>query len=131
MLYYLSSVLLLARQLAYAEDERDLVLMQHEVVVEWPAEGGVETTILSTLVLAGGGAPGVPSAMARTVGLTEALGVRLLLSERGRASLSGDVHIPTHPAVWGALLPLLEAEGVRFDESCSAAPLARADPAAV
>jgi len=122
---------LLARQLAYAEDERDLVLMQHEVVVEWPAEGGVETTILSTLVLAGGGAPGVPSAMARTVGLTAALGVRLLLSERGRASLGGGVHIPTHPAVWGALLPLLEAEGVRFDESCSAAPLARPDPGAV
>lgn len=109
---------LLARRLAYGEGERDLVLMEHHVLAHWPTDGRVES-IVSTLALTGGGTAGMPSAMARTVGLTAAFGVRLLLSAEGRDRLGGGVHIPTSPAVYGAVLPLLAAEGVRFDaERC-------------
>lgn len=33
---------LLARRLAYGEDERDVVLMEHSVLAHWPAEGLIE-----------------------------------------------------------------------------------------
>ena len=55
-----------------------------------------------------------PTAMAQTVGLTAAMGVRLLLSAEARTALGGGVHVPTHPAVYTAVLPALESEGVAF-----------------
>lgn len=65
--------------------------------------------------------------MARTVGLTAALGMRLLLSAEGRAALGGGVHLPASPSVYRQVLPLLAAEGVHFDaERCRAVPSAGA-----
>ena len=103
----------LAERLAYAAGERDAVLLEHEAIAEWRGEARAERVVW-TLALAGGGAAGEPSAMARTVGLTAALGVKLLLRADARAALGGGVHVPTRREVYEAVLPLLAAEGVRF-----------------
>jgi len=122
---------LLSRKLAYGPGEQDLVLMEHTVDAEYPAPsfsgegGGVSNErLVSTLVVHGDKCPGdtAPvafSAMARTVGLTAALGTRLLLGTAtgsGHAAICGGVHIPTQPAVFEAILPQLEMEGIRFSE---------------
>ena len=78
--------------------------------------------------------PGGDTAMAKTVGLTAAAGVELMLGEQkpagkqhlhypsancGRLTLSlgtGGVHIPTGKGVYEPVLEMLAAEGLGFAE---------------
>jgi saccharopine dehydrogenase-like NADP-dependent oxidoreductase len=100
---------LMLKKLRYRPGERDMIVLRHEFQVFYP-DGRAEK-ILSTLV--DFGIPGGASAMARTVGLSAAAGVRLILE--GRISQKG-VLIPVEPKIFGPILEELRGRGIVFQE---------------
>jgi saccharopine dehydrogenase-like NADP-dependent oxidoreductase len=100
---------LLERKLPLLPDQRDLVLLVHELEVEYPDRPSERITA----TMAVEGEPGGFTAMSRTVGLPVAIATRLRL--RGDLSLTGSL-IPTHPAIHEPVLAELEAAGLRFTE---------------
>lgn len=104
--------ILCARMMAkmqYAPGERDLLIMQHQFLAEYPDR---REKITSTLV--DFGIPGGDSSMARTVGLPAAIGVRLVLE--GTINLTG-VQVPVVPEIYEPVLAELEALGIKFVET--------------
>ena len=99
---------LLQQKLALTPEMRDLVLLVHELDVEYPDRP--DERITSTL--AAEGEPGGFSAMSKTVGLPVAIATVLKL--RGDLSLTGSL-IPTHQAIYEPILPEIEAAGLRDD----------------
>ena len=90
--------------------ERDLCVMQHEIVGEYPS--GTREMITSTLVAFG--EPDGDSAIARTVGLPAAIAAAMVLD--GRIADRG-VLIPVSPGVYAPILDELAASaGVVFNE---------------
>ncbi|MBW2261945.1 MAG: saccharopine dehydrogenase NADP-binding domain-containing protein [Deltaproteobacteria bacterium] len=100
----------LLERLPYAEGERDMIVMQHRFLAEFP-EGRTER-ITSTLV--DFGIPGGDSSMARTVSLPAAVAVRYILE--GRIKATG-VHIPVMPTMYNPILMELERLGIRCTDS--------------
>jgi saccharopine dehydrogenase (NADP+, L-glutamate forming) len=82
--------------------------MMHEIGFE---SGGVHRRVTSTLILEG--EDPIHTAMARTVGLPLGIAAGLILT--GRLSAPG-VAIPIQPFIYRAILPELEARGIRFKE---------------
>eukprot|EP00301_Raphidiophrys_heterophryoidea_P005098 c12175_g1_i1.p1 GENE.c12175_g1_i1~~c12175_g1_i1.p1 ORF type:complete len:1027 (-),score=258.83 c12175_g1_i1:170-3250(-) len=103
---------LLQHKLWYAPGERDMVIMQHIFDVEW--DGGRKEQHKSTLI-AYGEANG-DTAMAKTVGITAAIGAELVLQSQ---ITDCGVVMPTSPSVYNPALALLEKEGFRFTEEHS------------
>lgn len=101
---------LLRRKLALADDMSDLVLLVHELEVEYPDRPSERVT--STF--SAEGEAGGFTAMSRTVGLPVAVAAKLKL--RGDLALTGSL-IPTHPAIYEPILAELEAAGLRFIET--------------
>ncbi|TYZ68816.1 hypothetical protein PybrP1_013084 [[Pythium] brassicae (nom. inval.)] len=100
---------LLVDKLAFAEGERDLVLLHVAVGAEYP-DGTRET--LEAFFDALGDAGG-DTIMAKTVGVTAAIGAQLVLSKQ----LTGAGLVrPTHAQVYEPALALLAAEGIVFRE---------------
>lgn len=95
--------------MAYAEGERDMVVLRH--VFEISGALGKAERITTTLI--DYGIPGGDSAMARTVGLPAAIGARLILE--GKIDRTG-VHIPTSPDIFVPILNELKESGIRFAE---------------
>jgi saccharopine dehydrogenase-like NADP-dependent oxidoreductase len=94
---------------SYAPGERDLLVMQHELVVAYP---GREERIVSSLFAYG--IPGGDTAMARTVSLPLAIATRMIaegaIAQRG-------VVAPVHPELYGPILDELERDfGIAFRE---------------
>ena len=102
---------LMWERLRYDPGERDLLVMKHEFVAEYP--GGRRTRATSTLVAFG--TPGQDSALATTTGLPVAIGCRMLL--RGEIDLTG-VHIPVEPCIYEPALAELERLGIAPQEEC-------------
>ena len=100
---------LMLEKLQYAPGERDMIILRHEFLASFP--DGSSERILSTL--AAFGLPGGASAMARTVGLPAAAGIRQILE--GRIARKG-VLIPVHPEIYGPILRELEGLGIEFEE---------------
>ncbi|HSM13041.1 MAG TPA: saccharopine dehydrogenase C-terminal domain-containing protein [Thermoanaerobaculia bacterium] len=99
----------LFKLMPYRPGERDLVLLEHVCDVEYP-DGGreqVRTRLVQT------GDPWGDTAMARTVSLTAAIGVRLLL-ERGIHAVG--VQVPTLREVYEPVLDELAAQGIELTE---------------
>ena len=102
---------LLERKLPLAPDMKDMVLLLHELEVDYPDQDRPAERVTSTLVAKG--EPGGFTAMSKTVGLPAALAVRLVLCE--------DLHlrgsqIPTDPSIYTPILAGLASEGIGFDE---------------
>jgi saccharopine dehydrogenase-like NADP-dependent oxidoreductase len=110
-------IALLRRKLTLGAGERDMVVLQHEMDVEYPNDGGRRERHVSTLIAYG--EPGGFTAMAKTVGLPAALAAKLILT--GELPLTGS-HIPTHAAIYEPILAELEAGGLRFVEQTEALP---------
>jgi len=109
--------LLAARpEMSYGAGERDLALMQHTVEADMGPGRGLERHE-ATLVEYGrpAGGPGGGTAMARTVGLTAAIGAQLLLD--GRVPGAVGVQCPTSREWYLPMLDALEAEGIAFKHS--------------
>lgn len=102
---------LLSRKLPLADDQRDMVVLLHELDVEYPGQDRPAETITSTLVERG--EPGGPTAMAKTVGLPTAIAVQLLLNDA--IPLTGS-QIPTHPSIYEPVLAEIAAAGLSFTE---------------
>jgi saccharopine dehydrogenase (NADP+, L-glutamate forming)/spermidine synthase len=93
--------------------ERDLCVMQHEIVGEYAS--GTRETITSTLVAFG--EPGGDSAIARTVGLPAAIAATMVLD--GRIADRG-VLVPVLPSIYAPILDELAASaGLVFNERTS------------
>jgi len=92
-------------KLAYAEGERDMIVLHHEFEVETAA--GERKRIFSSLV--DYGVPGGDSAMARTVSLPCAVAVNLILE--GKIRLTG-LHIPVQPEIYEPVLTELARLGI-------------------
>lgn len=102
---------LLERKLPLEPNARDLVILQHVIDVRWPSDGDRTDRHVATMVEYG--EPRGMTAMARTVGLPAAIGVKRVLS--GELTQTG-CQIPTHPAIYEPILAELEAAGIRFTE---------------
>jgi hypothetical protein len=103
---------LLQTKLPLTPEMRDMVVLVHELDVEYPGDERPAELIRSTLVVEGEAGGG--TAMARSVGLPVLIAVKLLLG--GELSLTGCL-IPTHPAIYTPVLRRIESAGLRFTES--------------
>jgi saccharopine dehydrogenase-like NADP-dependent oxidoreductase len=102
----------LKQKLPYAEGERDMIVLQHKFLAEFPDRSTERIT--STLV--DYGIPGGDSSMARTVSLPAAIAARFILD--GRIKGAG-VHIPVIPSMYNPILAELERLGIRCEETVS------------
>ena len=101
----------LQEKLPLTHEMRDLVILVHEMEVEYPEGGRAPEKITSTLVSKG--EAGGFSAMSKTVGLPTAIAAKLLLE--GRLPLTGS-QIPTHPSIYEPVLADIESFGLAFAE---------------
>ncbi|MFH1725277.1 MAG: saccharopine dehydrogenase C-terminal domain-containing protein [Elusimicrobiota bacterium] len=99
-------------KMPYKKGERDMLVMHHEFIAEYPSAGKKEK-ITSTLL--DFGIPNGDSSMARTVSLPAAMAARLILE--GKINATG-VHIPVSPAIYEPVMKELEEmeNGIRFTE---------------
>lgn len=104
---------LLEHKLVFADGERDLVLMHHDI--RGDVGNGASEHHTSSLIVLGDERD---TAMARTVGFTAAVGAELLLGGNG-ADLKPGLLMPTNPAVYEPGLAALEDMGLSFRESCT------------
>jgi saccharopine dehydrogenase-like NADP-dependent oxidoreductase len=102
-------VALMVDKLKYGEGERDLTVLKHEIVVEYPESRREKVT--STLI--DFGVPYGHTSMSRTVGLPAALGVKLILENR--IKLKGVLR-PTLAEIYQPVLSELEVLGIKFRE---------------
>jgi saccharopine dehydrogenase-like NADP-dependent oxidoreductase len=93
----------------FAQDEKDMIIMLHEFIAEYP--DNKKEKITSTLL--DFGIPGGDSSMARTVSLPVAIAVRMILE--GEIADKG-VIIPTKPQVYNPILDELEKMDIAFKE---------------
>jgi saccharopine dehydrogenase-like NADP-dependent oxidoreductase len=102
---------LLETRLAPLPESRDMVIIVHEMDVEYPGTNRPSEHQVFTMVEYG--LPASTSAMARTVGLPTAIAVEMLL--KGELELRGCL-LPTHPVICDSVLHHLRAEGIEFFE---------------
>ena len=96
-------------KMEYAPGERDMLVMQHEFVVEYPER---TEKIASTMV--DYGIPNGDSSMSRLVGLPAAVAARMIL--QGEINLTG-VHVPMIPEIYEPVLAELAGMGISFQET--------------
>jgi saccharopine dehydrogenase-like NADP-dependent oxidoreductase len=96
------------KKMALGNKERDMIVMHHEFIAEYPNK---KEYITSTLV--DYGIPGDDSAVARTVALPAAIAVKMILEKK--IKLTG-VHVPVIPEVYNPILDELEILNITFNE---------------
>lgn len=104
---------LLSTKLALPPGGRDMVILMHEMAIEYPDTTNPREpeNLVSTMVLYGD--PNGETAMSKTVGLPAAIAVKLILG--GTLKLTGS-HIPVHAAIYRPILKELKEMGVKFTE---------------
>jgi saccharopine dehydrogenase (NADP+, L-glutamate forming) len=96
-------------KMAYQPGERDMLIMQHEFVAEYPDR---QEEITSTMI--DFGIPDGDSSMARTVGLPAAIATRMIL--QGEITLTG-VQVPVVPEIYEPVLAELQRLGIGLAET--------------
>jgi saccharopine dehydrogenase-like NADP-dependent oxidoreductase len=100
----------LLEKMPYEEGERDMIVLHHEFIAEYPQLPAREK-ITSTLV--DFGIPHGDSAMSRTVSLPAAIAAKMIL--HGQIKTTG-VHIPVLPEIYEPVLAELEELNITFKE---------------
>ena len=103
-------------KMSYDENERDMLVLQHTFVAEFP-----DRTEHITSTMIDFGIPGGDSSMNRTVGLPAAVGVRFILE--GRFTQPG-VIVPVMKEFYEPALAELESLGIHFEENVETTPKA-------
>ena len=98
-------------EMSYAQGQRDMALMQHELDVTFPATGRAERRTATLISYATKGA----TAMARTVGYTAAIATQLILD--GGVRVRGII-TPMQREVYEPILDALAGEGISLEERC-------------
>jgi saccharopine dehydrogenase-like NADP-dependent oxidoreductase len=100
-------------KMSYAPGERDMLVMHHEFIAEYPP-GGRKEKLTSTLI--DFGIPNGDTSMARTVSLPVAMAARLMLE--GKIKGTG-VQIPVTQGIYEPILKELEEmkNGIHFEET--------------
>ncbi len=96
------------QKMSMGSHERDMVVMHHEFIAEYPSK---KEYVTSTLV--DYGIPDQDTSVARTVALPAAIAVKMILNKQ--ITLTG-VHIPVVPEIYNPILDELEELGVTFKE---------------
>jgi len=102
-------------KMRYADGERDLLVLQHQFLAEYPGIAGRPARsghVVSTMI--DFGVPGGDTSMSRTVGLPAAIGVKLIL--QGAITLTG-VQVPVVSEIYEPVLSELESMGIHFSET--------------
>ncbi|MBN2357186.1 saccharopine dehydrogenase NADP-binding domain-containing protein [candidate division KSB1 bacterium] len=99
----------MSEKMAYKEGERDMIVLQHDFIAEYP--DGKKEAIVALLI--DYGIPGGDSSMARTVSLPAAIAVKLMLT--GKINMTG-VQIPVMPEIYIPVLQELEKMDIKFTE---------------
>jgi saccharopine dehydrogenase-like NADP-dependent oxidoreductase len=97
------------KMMAYKPGERDMIVMQHEFVAEYPDR---KETITATMI--DFGIPSGDTSMARTVGLPAAIAVRMIL--HGEMEGLTGVHVPVIPEIYHPVLAELAELGIGLEE---------------
>jgi saccharopine dehydrogenase-like NADP-dependent oxidoreductase len=97
------------KKMSMNKKDKDMIVMLHEFVAEYPDK---KEYITSTLL--DYGIPGGETSIARTVGIPAAIAVKMVLT--GKIDLIG-VHIPTKPEIYNPILDELEEIGIKFEEN--------------
>ena len=97
------------QKMSMGSHERDMIVMHHEFIAEYPTK---KEYVTSTLV--DYGIPDGDTSVARTVALPAAIAVKLVLNKQ--IGLTG-VHIPVLPGIYNPILDELEQLGIVFKES--------------
>jgi saccharopine dehydrogenase-like NADP-dependent oxidoreductase len=96
------------QKMSMGPHERDMVVMHHEFIAEYPSK---KEYVTSTLV--DYGIPDGDTSVARTVALPAAIAVKMVLNKQ--ITLTG-VHIPVIPEIYNPILNELEEIGIIFKE---------------
>jgi saccharopine dehydrogenase (NADP+, L-glutamate forming) len=96
------------KKMSMAKHERDMVVMHHEFIAEYPSK---KEYVTSTLV--DYGIPDGDTSVARTVALPAAIAVKMILKKE--INMTG-VHIPVIPEIYNPILDELEEMGIKFEE---------------
>ncbi len=96
------------KKMSLGENERDMTVMHHEFIAEYPSK---KEYITSTLL--DYGIIGEDSSVARTVSIPAAIAVKMILESK--IKLTG-VHIPVLPEIYNPILNELEGIGIKFKE---------------
>jgi saccharopine dehydrogenase-like NADP-dependent oxidoreductase len=99
---------LFVEKMQYAPGERDMILMHHEFIIQYPDRKEKVTSILADY-----GIPNGDSSMSRTVALPVAIASRMILE--GKIDIKG-VHRPILPEIYNPILDELESLGIQFEE---------------
>ncbi|MCK5245832.1 saccharopine dehydrogenase NADP-binding domain-containing protein [Candidatus Bipolaricaulota bacterium] len=100
---------LMLSKMEYTPGERDMLVMQHEFVAEYP-----DRTEKITSTMVDYGIPNGDSSMSRLVGLPAAIASRMIL--QGEINLTG-VHVPMIPEIYKPVLAELATVGISFQET--------------
>jgi len=96
-------------KMKYASGERDMLVMQHEFVAEYP-----DRTEKTTSTMVDYGIPYGDSSMSRLVGLPAAVAARMIL--QGEINLTG-VHVPMIREIYEPVLAELATMDISFQET--------------
>jgi saccharopine dehydrogenase-like NADP-dependent oxidoreductase len=100
--------LALEKKLALQTDDKDMIVMLHEIEYEVNSQRSI---VNSSLVVKGENS--LRTAMAKTVGLPLGIAAKLILN--GTIELKG-LHIPTKKEIYEPVLKELEEHGIKFNE---------------
>jgi len=90
------------------KNEKDMIIMHHEFVVDYPSKKEYITSTLVNLGITDG-----DSAVSRTVALPAAIAVKMILKKQ--TNITG-VHIPVLPEIYNPILNELGEMGIKFKE---------------
>lgn len=110
--------LCMEKRLAYASTEQDMVLLHHEIEVDFPDSKNTEKHT-ATLVEIGKSNGKMRTAMALTVGIPAAIGALLILVDKIK---SRGVLRPIEPEVYIPALDMLQAYGIKLMERTEGSP---------
>ncbi len=96
------------KKMSMDEHERDMIVMHHEFIAEYPSK---KEYITSTLV--DYGIPDGDTSVARTVALPAAIAVKMILQKK--MNMTG-VYIPVIPEIYNPILDELEEMNIKFTE---------------